>query len=234
MSFHSIPSQSECVKTTMSLSSWSQGSQPSVQTPVLPSASLATAGDRDLIWRGENATPLTVASAPTAWAMDAGVSHDPCNERNRFSSMIILRQPLVIELGVDNKVTVNHHGHGHVSRESEVNTLYWSMFRLSIFSINPFDTTGYTSTFGRGKCFLSSASITITGNRFNDLYIISWAAALTSTSTLTNSTSRRRKWTKERASSSTHTSVPQSEPPTGYQIMQSHWQSPNHDCGIAA
>jgi hypothetical protein len=82
-------------------------------------------------------------------------------------------------------------------------------FRLSLLSINQLDTARYTSTFGPGKCSISSPSITITGNRVNDLYIISPANALTSTvpSMSTKSTSRRRKKKRNRGSSSAHTTV---------------------------
>jgi len=62
-----------------------------------------------------------------------------------------LRQPIVIELGDDNKVTVSHHGLVNISQEYEVNALYTPTFQLSLLSINPLDTAGYTSTFGRGQ-----------------------------------------------------------------------------------
>jgi len=104
-----------------------------------------------------------------------------CNDRTRFNSIKKLSQPIVIELGDDNKVTVSHHGLVNVSQEYEVNALYMPTFRLSILSISQFDTARYTSTFGHGKCSISSPSITITGNRVNDLYIISPTTALTST-----------------------------------------------------
>jgi len=133
-----------------------------------------------------------------------------CNDRTRFNSIKKLRQPIVIELGDDNKLTVSHHGLVNISQENEVNALYTPTFRLSLLSMNQLDTAGYTSTFGRGKCSISFPSITITGNRVNDLYIISPAAALTSTvpSMSTKSTSRRRKKMRKRASSSAHTTVP--------------------------
>jgi hypothetical protein len=131
-----------------------------------------------------------------------------CNDLTRFNTIKKLRQPIVIELGDDNKVTVIHHTLVNVSQEYEVNALYMPMFRLSLFSINQLDTAGYTSTFGRGKCSISSPSITITGNRVNDLYIISPATALTLTvpRTSTKTTSRKKK--TKRASSSAHTTVP--------------------------
>jgi len=159
------------------------------------SALLATAGDRDLIRLAENATALTAASAPAAWVIDSGASHHMCNDRTRFNSIKILRQPIVIELGDDNKVTVSHQGLVNISQEYEVNTRYMPTFWLSLLSINQLGTAGYTSTFGRGKCSISSPSITITGNRVNDLYIISPATALTSTvpSMSTKSTATKKK-----------------------------------------
>jgi len=63
-----------------------------------------------------------------------------------------LRQPIVIELGDDNKVTESHHGLVSVSQEYEVNALYTPTFRLSLLSINQVDTAGYTCTFGRIHC----------------------------------------------------------------------------------
>jgi len=173
------------------------------------SASLATARDRDLIWLAENATTLTTASASAAWVIDSGASHHMCNDRTRFNSIKELRQPIVIELGDDNKVTVSHHGLVNVSQEYKVNALYMPTFQLSLLSINQLDTAGYTSTFGHGKCSISSPSITIPGNRVNDLYIISPATALTSTvpSMSTKSTSRKK---RKRASSNAHFTVPSS------------------------
>ena len=79
-----------------------------------------------------------------------------------------LRQPIVIELEDDSNVTVSHHGLVNISQEYKVNALYTSTFRLSLLS-NQLDTAGYTSTFARGKCSISSPWITITGNRVNDL-----------------------------------------------------------------
>jgi hypothetical protein len=103
-----------------------------------------------------------------------------CNDRPRFNSIKKLLQPIVIEFGDDNKVTVSDHRLVKVSQESEVNALYTPTFQLSLLSFNQLDTAGYTSTFGHGKCSISYQSITITGNRVNDPYIISSATALTS------------------------------------------------------
>jgi hypothetical protein len=131
-----------------------------------------------------------------------------------------LHQPIVIELGDDNKVTVSHHGPVNVSQEYEVNALYTPMFQLSLLSINQLDTAGYTSNFGRGKCSISASSITITGNRVNDLYIISPTTALTLTvpSMSPKSTAGRRTKKRKRVSSSAHSTVPSiaysTEPPT--------------------
>jgi hypothetical protein len=92
-----------------------------------------------------------------------------CNDRTRFNPRKKLRQPIFIELGDDKKVTASHDALINVPQEHAVNALYTPTFRLSLLSINQLDTAGYTSTFGRGKCFISSPSITITGNRVNDL-----------------------------------------------------------------
>jgi hypothetical protein len=70
-----------------------------------------------------------------------------CNDRTRFNSIKKLRQPIVIELGDDNRVTVSHHGLVNVSQEYEVDALYTPMFLHSLLSINQFDTAGYTSIF---------------------------------------------------------------------------------------
>jgi len=80
-------------------------------------ASLATAGNRNLIWLADNATALTAAPAPAAWVIDSRASHHMCNDRTRFNSIKKLCQPIVIELRDDNKVTVNHHGLDNVSQE---------------------------------------------------------------------------------------------------------------------
>jgi len=190
-------------------------------------ASLATAGAHDLIRLGYHATALTAASAPAAWVIDSGASHLMCNDRTRFNSIKKLRQPIVIELGNDNKVTACHHGLVNVSQEYKVNALYMPTFRLSLLSINQLDSAGYTSTFEPSKCSISSPSITITGNRVNDLYIISPATALTSTvpSMSTKSTSRKekRKW----ASSSAHMTVPSIAHSTEPTTSSLHTASPS-------
>ena len=123
------------------------------------------------------------------------------NDHTRFNSTMKLCQPIVIELGDDNKLTVSHHGLVHGSQEYEVNTLYMRTFRLSLLSIDQLDPAWYTSTFGHGKCSISSPSIAITGDRDNDLYTVSPATALTSTvpNMSTKSTSRRRKKKRTRA-----------------------------------
>jgi len=174
------------------------------------SPSLATAGDRDLIWIAESSTALSSASAPAAWVIDSGASHHMCKDRNKFNSIKKLRQPIVIELGDDNKVTVSHYGLVNILQEYEVNALYTPTFQLSLLSINQLDTAGYTSTFGRSKCSIASPSITITGNLVNDLYIISHATALTSTvsSVSTKCTSRRRKKKRKIASTIVHSTEP--------------------------
>jgi len=132
------------------------------------------------------------------------------NDRTRFNSRKKLHQPIVIEIRDNNKVTASHHGLVNVSQEYEVNVLYTPTFRLSLLSINQLDTAGYTSTFGRSKCSISSPAITITGNRVNDLYIVSPATALTSTSTPT--TSRRRKKKRKRALTIAHSTEPITSP----------------------
>jgi hypothetical protein len=108
-------------------------------------------------------------------------------------------------------------------------------FRLSLLSINQLDPAGYTSPFGCGKCSISSPSITITGNRVNNLYIISPATALTSTvpCMATMSTSRKK---RNRASSSAHITVPSlsahiTVPSSAHTLPYHHWVyiPPYHD-----
>jgi len=131
------------------------------------SPSLATIADRDLIGLAANATALTAASAPAAWVIDSGASHHMCNDRTRFNWIKKPCQPLVIELGDDNNVTISHHGLVDVSHIYDVNVRYMPTFWLSLLSINQLDTAGYTSTFGHGKCSISSPSIRITGSVSN-------------------------------------------------------------------
>jgi len=189
--------------------------------------SLATAGDRDLIWLADNATTLTAASASAASVIDSVASHHMCNDRTRFNSIKKLRQPMIIELGDDNKVAVSHHGLVNVSQKYKGNALYTPRFRLSLLSINQLDTAGYTSTFVRGKCSISSSSITITGNQVNDLYVISPATAFTSTvpSMSTKSTSRKEK--RNRPSSSAHITVPSIAHSTEPTTSSLHTASPS-------
>jgi len=77
-------------------------------------------------------------------------------------------KPIVIQLGDDYKVTVSHNGLVNYSQNYEVSTLCTPTFRLSPPSINQLDTAGYTSTFGRDKCSISSPSITIAGNQYRE------------------------------------------------------------------
>ena len=130
-----------------------------------------------------------------------------CNDCTSINSIKELCQPIVIELGDNNKIIVSHQGLINVSQEYEVNALYTPTFRLSILSITQLDTAGYTSTLGCGKCSISSRSITITGNRVNNFYIIPPATALTSIvpTMCTKSTSRRNR--RKRLSSSAHITV---------------------------
>jgi len=125
-----------------------------------------------------------------------------------------LRQPIVIELGDDNKVTVRHHGLINISQEYKVNALYMPTFLLSLLSINQLGTAGYPSTSVCGKYSIRYPSITITGHRVNDLYIISPATTLTSTasSMSTKSTSSRRKKKRKRASTIAHSTEPTTNP----------------------
>ena len=78
------------------------------------------------------------------------------NDRTRSNSIRKLRQPIVIELGDGNTVTISHLRLVSVSQEYEVNALYTPTFWLSLLSIIQLDTAGYTSTFGHGTCSISS------------------------------------------------------------------------------
>jgi len=142
-------------------------------------ASITTARDRDLIWLADDAPALTTASAPVAEVIDFGASHHVCNDHTRFNSIKKLRQPIVIELGDDNKVTVSHHGLINISQEYKYESLHTPTFRLSLLFINQLDTTRYTSKFGCSKWSISLSLITITSNQVNDLYIMSVTTALT-------------------------------------------------------
>ena len=152
-----------------------------------------------------------------------------CNDRTRFNSIKKLHQPIVIELGDDNKVTVSHHGLINVSQEYEVDVLYTPTGRLSLLSINQLDTAGHTSTFGRGKCSISSPSSTITGNRVSDLYIISPATALTSTvpTMSTKFSAGRRKMKTKSASMSAHSTVQSTAHSTKPTTCPLHTASPS-------
>ena len=118
--------------------------------------------------------------------------------------------PIVIEFGNNNKVTECNHELVNNSLEYEVNTQISPSFWLSILSNHQLDTGRYTSVFGRGKGAIPSPSITVTGNRVNDLYIISPATVLSSTGTPT--TSRRSKMIRQRASTITHSTEPITSP----------------------
>jgi len=98
-----------------------------------------------------------------------------CNNRSLFKSFKKLRRPMLIELGDDNMVSVTHHGLVDATQGYEIDALYTPTFRLSLFSINQLDSAGSTTTFGDGKCSISSpqSPITITAHCVNDIYFIS-------------------------------------------------------------
>jgi hypothetical protein len=130
---------------------------------------LATAGNGDLISLDANASALTLASASAAWVTESAASHYIWKGHNRFNSIKKLCQPIVIEPGDDNKVIVSYHTLVNVSHQYQVIALYTPTFWLSLLSITLLHTAGYRSTFGPGKSYRLSPSITITGNRVNNL-----------------------------------------------------------------
>jgi hypothetical protein len=99
--------------------------------------SLPTAGDCDLIWLATTAATHTAVSAPAVWVNIYGASHHINNDCTRWNWLTNHFQPIVSELGDDNKVTVRHHGPlAIVPQEYEVNPVYTAMLQLFILSIN--------------------------------------------------------------------------------------------------
>jgi len=138
------------------------------------STSIATAGDRDLLWLSGHA--LTASwSTHTTWVVDSVASHNMCNNRSSFKSFKKLRWPMLIELGDDNTVWVTHHGLVDTTQGYEIDALYTPTFHLSLFTVNQLDSTRSTAMFGSGKCSISSTQspITIISHHVNDLYVIS-------------------------------------------------------------
>jgi len=81
------------------------------------STSIDRERDCNLIREAQNAIALTSDTAPAAWVINTGAAHHMCNDRTRFNTMKKLYQPIVIELGDDNKGTVSHHGLVNFSQE---------------------------------------------------------------------------------------------------------------------
>jgi hypothetical protein len=98
-------------------------------------ASLATAGDCDLLWPADDTkvTALTLVTAPQTWVIDSEASHYLCNDRTSFRTFKKLPTPMIIELA-DNK-TVMATQHGVVKVQSyQIDVLYTFMFPLSHLS----------------------------------------------------------------------------------------------------
>jgi len=104
-----------------------------------------------------------------------------CNNRSLFISYKRLPSPITIKLGDDTTVTATYHGLVHITQDLQLDALYTPTFRLSLLSISQLEHAGYTTTFRRGKCFISAdTKLTITANRVGDLYILQSPHALTS------------------------------------------------------
>jgi len=99
-------------------------------------SSLTTAADQDQIWLTKNATQLNAASTPATWDIIPGASHHMCNDHTTLKAVKKCVQPIVIDLGDDNKGTVRHHGLVNVSLRYKVNTPCTPRFRLSLDFIN--------------------------------------------------------------------------------------------------
>jgi hypothetical protein len=145
-----------------------------------------SAGDRDLFLlpNTTHSTALTslTASSPM-WVVDSGASHNMCNNRSFFISYKRLPSPITIKLGYDTTVTATYHGLAHITQDLQLDALYTPTFRLSLLSISQLEHARYTTTFQRGKCFISadtSSTASITANRVGDLYILQSLYALAS------------------------------------------------------
>src|SRR5436853_5256762 len=109
----------------------------------------------------------------TTWVADSGASHHMCNDRNSFISRKKLSADarITIKLGDQSSVMVTHYGRVRL-QGAEFTALYTPTFRISLLSIGQFDMAGYTSTFGKGLCEISSGNHTISGRKRGNLYMV--------------------------------------------------------------
>jgi len=82
-----------------------------------------------------------------------------------------LPSPIVISLGDGSSVKSTHHGTLFVQRQ-EIDALHTPTFRYSLLSVGEFDTRGYITKFGNGKCSIQGPQDTdaMTGSRNGRLY----------------------------------------------------------------
>jgi len=139
-----------------------------------------------------------------------------CNNRSLFISYKRLPSPITIKLGDDTTVTATYHGLAHITQDLQLDALYTPTFRVSLLSISQLEHAGYTTTFRRGKCFIStdtkSTASIITANLIRDLNILQSPNALASEAISTKvvlqskaTTSSRKEGKKKKQSQTTKT-----------------------------
>jgi transposase InsO family protein len=98
-----------------------------------------------------------------------------CNDRESFHTFKKLPKPMPIRLGNNFTVYATYHGLANITQSFQAHALFTPTFKHSLFSVSQLDISGYTSTFGGGRCIVKTGSaqtvLTATlGN--NSIYIL--------------------------------------------------------------
>ena len=96
-----------------------------------------------------------------------------CNDQNSFISLkkLSANATITVKLGDQSSIKVMHYGKV-ILQGAELTALYTPTFRISLLSVGQLDMAGYTSTFGKGVCEISSGDHTISGRKRGNLYMI--------------------------------------------------------------
>jgi transposase InsO family protein len=88
--------------------------------------------------------------------IDSGASDHMCNDRESFHTFKKLPKPMPIRLGNNHTVYATHHGLANITQSFQAHALFTPTFKHSLFSVSQLDISGYTSTFGGGRCIVKT------------------------------------------------------------------------------
>jgi hypothetical protein len=98
-------------------------------------------------------------SSAASWVIDSGASDHMCNDQESFHAFKKLPKPMLIRLGNNHTVYATHHGLANITQSFQAHALFTPTFKHSLFSVSQLDISGYTSTFGGGRCIVKTGSV---------------------------------------------------------------------------